>query len=184
MADNKLVLHPVNPWAILQDPEALLEALRGNGLITVAFSHVGELHYKAGRRFKDLLVFREGAPGQGADVGSFHVSLLETTDDPNFLGASNTQPPVCPGCQGRLADWTAQLGEWHLNKRRYQWACATCGRRSPVEELDWGATGGVARYSLDLWNIEYEEATPSAELLTCLEHATFENWRYFYYRFS
>lgn len=183
MSDNKLVLHPVNPWAILQDPEALLEALRGNGLIGAAFSHVGELHYRAGSRFKDLLVFREGAPGESTGPATYHASLLETTDDPNFLGASNTQPPICPGCQGKLANWTTQLGEWHLNKRHYLWACAACGRKSPVAELDWGPTGGVARYSLDLWNIQQDEAAPSKELLACLEHATFESWRYFYYRF-
>jgi hypothetical protein len=116
--------------------------------------------------------------------GGYHVSLLETTNDPSFLGASNTQPPVCPGCESGLADWTAQLGEWHLNKRRYLWACSKCGRRSPVEELDWGATGGVARYSLDLWNIQQNEAAPSMELMSCLERATFESWRYFYYRFA
>ena len=183
MSDTKLVLHPKNPWAILQDPDALLETLRGNGLIAGAFSHVGELHYRAGQRFKELLVFREGAPPDAGPAG-YHVSLLETTDDPNFLGASNTQPPVCPGCQGKLADWTAQLGEWQLNKRRYQWTCAVCGRRSAVDELDWGPTGGVARYSLDLWNVQQGAAVPSLELLSCLERATFESWRYFYYRFS
>jgi hypothetical protein len=180
MAENKLVLHPVNPWAILQDAPALMDSLRRIGLVGPAFSYVGELHYRAGSRFVDLLSFRDGAP---TDATSRHLSLLETTETPSFLGASNAHPPACPACGAKMADWTNQLLEWQNARERYAWSCAGCGRKMRVEELSWGATGGIARYSLDIWNIAEGDALPSAALLSHLEEQTFERWRYFYYRF-
>ena len=184
MADNKLVLHPVNPRAILQDPAQLLDSLRGIGLIGAGFSHFGELHYKAGPRFTELVVFREAPAAPGStDPALCHVSLLETTTDPAFLGAANAQPPLCPGCQRPLADWKAQLLTWQAEKQRYLWVCQKCGGKSPVERLDWGLTGGIARYSLDVWGVLENQAVPSEELLGFLQQETFEAWRYFCYRF-
>jgi hypothetical protein len=51
-----------------------------------------------------------------------------------------------------------------------------------VQKLDWAHTGGIARYSLDLWGIRQGAAAPSAELLALLERVTLEKWNYFYYR--
>jgi len=180
LPDNKLVLHPVNPRAILQDPPLLLEALRKAGLVGAAFSHVGELHYRAGPRFGALVAFRSTTPG---DLSGFHVALLETTEEPTFLGASNTQPPECRHCQAKLADWRTQLLAWQKARQRYLWSCPGCAKKFDFKELAWGATGGIGRYSLDLWNIGQDEAVPSAELLALLRDETLESWRYFYYRF-
>ena len=180
MPDEKLVLHPVDVRAILQDPPALLDALRGVGFIGPGFSHVGELHYRAGPRFADLVVFRAGAP---ADATSHHVSLLETTAQPTFLGAANAQPPQCPACQGRLLDWKGQLLAWQTAQRPYSWSCRQCGKSAEVQDLVWDHTGGLARYSLDVWGVHEGDASPSAELLALLERETFVPWRYFYYRF-
>jgi hypothetical protein len=52
-----------------------------------------------------------------------------------------------------------------------------------VQDLVWGSTGGIARYSLDVWGIPEGDAVPSPELLALLERETFEAWRHFYYRF-
>ena len=52
MSDNKLILHPMNPWAILQDPPQLVDALRGLGFVAAAFNYYGDLHYRAGPRFR------------------------------------------------------------------------------------------------------------------------------------
>jgi len=184
VADHKLVLHPVNPRAILQDPALLLASLRRIGLMGAAFSHLGDLHYKPGPRFRELIVFKEIplAPG-GSEPAPCHVSLLETTADPTFLGAGSAQPPLCPACQGPLSDWKAQLLTWQAEHQRYLWSCPKCKGKAPVERLDWGATGGVARYSVDVWGIPEKQAAPSEELLGFLQQETFEAWRYFYYRF-
>jgi hypothetical protein len=181
MADHKLVLHPVNPRAILQDPEHLMESLRGVGLAGGGFSHVGELHYKAGPRFRELVVFKEGAAP--ADPAQLHLSVVETTTVPRFLGGSNAQGPACPNCQTRFSDWKAQLLTWQSETRPPLSACGRCGTRRPFDALDWGTTGGVARYSLDVWGVPENAATPSPELLSALESEVQEPWRYFYYRF-
>ncbi|HLA78898.1 MAG TPA: hypothetical protein VJU18_15070 [Vicinamibacteria bacterium] len=184
MADNKLVLHPVNPRAILQDPALLLDALRGVGLIGAGFSHLGELHYKAGPRFRELIVFGEVPPAPGAsDPGPCHVFLAETTAAPTFLGAANAQPPHCPACQAPLSDWKAQLLTWQAENERYLWSCSKCKGKTPVERLEWGSTGGVGRYSLDVWGVAEGQASPSQEVLAFLQQETFEAWRHFYYRF-
>ena len=181
MADHKLVLHPVNPRAILQDPALLLASLRRIGLMGAAFSHLGDLHYKPGPRFRELIVFK--TPLSTSDPAACHLSLLETAADPTFLGAGNAQPPLCPACQGPLSDWKAQLLTWQAEHQRYLWSCPKCKGKAPVERLDWGATGGVARYSVDVWGIPEKQAAPSEELLGFLQQETFEAWRYFYYRF-
>lgn len=180
VSDNKLVLHPIDPWAILQDPPALLDSLRGVGLIAGAFSHIGELHYRAGARLLELLAFKGDPPGGPQAV---HFALLETTEVPAFLGGSNAQPPACPGCQTPLADWRKQLIEWHAAPQKYAWTCAKCGRRAPVQALVWGDTGGIARFALDAWNVPPGEALPTPELMAHLERELVARWRHFYYRF-
>jgi hypothetical protein len=181
MAENKLVLHAVDPWSILQDPALLLDGLRARGLIGAAFSHFGELHYKAGPSFRELVSFRSVGAGAGFE-SSFHVSLLETQADPTFLGGANVQPPRCFGCPGRITDWRAQLAEWQADRHQYGWTCRGCGRRIPTEKLDWLRSGGIARYALDIWGIRENEAVPSPELLDALQAATTQAWTYFYYR--
>jgi hypothetical protein len=180
MSDEKLVLHPASLRAILQDPPALMDALRAAGFVGAGFSHVGDLHYKAGPRFQEWVTFRAGV---AVDPAAHHMSLLETTPEPVFLGASNAQPPVCPDCQTRLADWKAQLLAWQTAKRPFQWSCGKCGKKMEVQDIVWGTTGGIARYSLDVWGVHEGDAVPSPELLALLETETFEPWRYFYYRF-
>jgi hypothetical protein len=180
VADEKLVLHPADLRAILQDPPALVDKLRAAGFIGAGFSHEGDLHYRAGPRFADLLVFRAAPP---SDAASHHVRVQETTPDPTFLGAANAQPPSCPACQTRLADWKAQLLAWQTATRPFSWTCPKCGKKMEVRELVWDATGGIARYSLEIWGVHEGDATPSAELLALLEAETFVAWRYFYYRF-
>jgi hypothetical protein len=180
MSEEKIVLHPAELRSILQDPPALMEALRAKGFVGGGFSHDGELHYRAGPRFAEWVTFRAGAP---AEVAPYHVSLLETTTDPVFLGASNAQPPTCPACQGPLLDWKKQLLEWQTATRPYRWSCAKCGHKMEVQDVVWGNTGGMARYSLDVWGVHAGDAVPSPELLGLLEAETFVGWRYFYYRF-
>jgi hypothetical protein len=51
-----------------------------------------------------------------------------------------------------------------------------------VQHLDWAHTGGIARYSLDVWGVRQGTARPSDELLALLKRVTFEEWNYFYYR--
>jgi hypothetical protein len=180
VADEKLVLHPTSLRAILQDPPALLDALRAAGFIGGGFSHEGDLHYRAGPRFTDFLAFRAGLEGGTA---AHHVSVQETTPEPVFLGAANAQPPACPDCQAPLGDWKAQLLAWQTAKGPYRWSCGKCGKKMEVQDLVWGSTGGIARYSLDVWGIPEGDAVPSPELLALLERETFEAWRHFYYRF-
>jgi hypothetical protein len=180
VSDEKLVLHPLDLRAILQDPPALVDALRAEGFVGAGFSHVGDLHYRAGPRFGELVTFRAGAP---PDLAPHHVSLLETSTQPVFLGAANAQPPHCAGCQTKLADWKTQLLAWQTAQRPFKWSCAKCGRSMEVQDLVWGHTGGIARYSVDVWGIGEGDAVPSAELMALLEAQTFVGWRYFYYRF-
>jgi hypothetical protein len=177
--DHKLVLHPMNPAAILQDPPELLERLRQLRLIGSSFNHLGDLHHKAGPRFAELIVFREGVVPSG-DESAPHVALLDTTEEPVFLGGGNAQAPACPGCGSRFDDWRQRLQEYAPTG---PWSCAGCGKGHPAHELDWRRRGGFARYALDVWNVREDEATPSAELLELLRVVTYEDWTWFFYRF-
>jgi hypothetical protein len=181
MAYDKLVLHPLNPRAILHDPLLLMDALRSRGLIGGSFGCDGEVHYAPGPRFRELVRFRPPAEPRR---GELHVSLSETSEEPAFLGATYAQPPLCRSCRGLFHDWRAQLASWRREMHRQRWTCPRCGRATEVRELDWGHTGGIARYSLDLWGVRRNEADPSAELLEVLKAVTLETWEYFYYRLS
>jgi hypothetical protein len=184
MADKKLVLHPGNPWAILQDPYELLDHLRALGLIAGSFPHMGELHYHAGPRFTELISFHPPAPGAPpSEPSACHVTLVETTSEPTFLGGSNVQPPACAHCGTRFDAWAAHLKAWQQKQRSYLWPCRSCGRSLHVEELNWHQTSGVARYSVDVWGIGQGEAEPAPALMSWLEQETGESWRSFFYRF-
>ena len=181
MPDHKLVLHPENPRAILQDPPGLLESLRQLRLIGPSFGHLGELHHRAGPRFLELVLFEEGVtPPTGEDA--CHVVLSETTEDPIFLGGGNAHAPSCPGCGHRHDGWRNRLQEWRLAPEK-PWVCGSCGRQRKAHELDWGRRGGFARYALDVWNVREDEAIPSPELLELLRVVTYQDWTWFYYRF-
>jgi hypothetical protein len=181
MTCEKLVLHPLNPRAILHDPLRLLDALRSGGLIGSSFGRDGEVHYSPGPRFRALVRFRTPAEPAGREL---HVSLSETSEEPAFLGTTSAPPPLCRACRAFLHDWRAQLASWRRETHRRAWTCPRCGRATEVHELDWGQTSGIARYSLDIWGIRRHEADPSPELLELLRKATLETWRYFYYRLS
>ena len=181
MAYEKLVLHPLNPRAILHDPHRLLEAVRSTGLIGSSFGRDGEVHYAPGPRFRDLVRFRKPAEAPGREL---HVSLSETSEEPALLGATSAPPPACRACRGLFHDWKAQLASWRREMHRGPWTCPRCGRATEVHELDWGHASGIARYSLDLWGIRRDEADPSPELLEVLKRVTLETWQYFYYRLS
>jgi hypothetical protein len=183
MADKKIVLHPANPWAILQDPALMIEFLQGLGLIGASFPRLGEPHYKPGPRFEELVLFSVKAAGPDKPSASCHVSLLETSTEPLFLGAGNLQPPLCPRCRAKFTNWSDHLLSWQKNKRQYLWECGNCGNKASAQELNWCRMAGIARYAIDLWEIGEGEAEPSPELLRALTQKTGENWRYFYYRF-
>jgi hypothetical protein len=176
---EKMVLHPLNPWAILHDPSVVVDALRGVGLVGASFSRDGEVHFQAGPRVRELVLFRRGAFAEGSDL---HVSLLETTEEPLFLGASNALSPRCPVCHSVFAGWRAHLQAWQRDKRHGLWPCAKCRKGVEVHRLDWMRTGGIARYALDVWGVRENAAVPSPELLATLTRVTFQAWGYFYYR--
>jgi len=183
MADKKLVLHPSNPWAILQDPPLLLDHLRGFGLLGSSFPHLGDLHYHAGPRFAELVQFRSSGAGLAAAVSACHVSLLETMPEPSFLAGSNARPPACPRCHAKFVNWSKDIPAWQADKRQYRWRCPGCARNLPVEALDWDGTAGVARYALDIWGVGEREAEPTRELLGFLAAEMAEHWQFFYYVF-
>ena len=183
MSDHKLVLHPVNPSAILQDPPELLERLGQLRLIGPSFNHLGEVHHKPGPRFRELVVFKGGAaPSPAGDGPVYHVALTPMTGEPVFLGGANAGAPLCPGCRARIEGWRKKLQEWQMTPSE-PWTCGKCGRRRRAHELEWDHRGGFARYALDIWNIHEDEAEPSAELLELLRVVTYEEWTHFYYRF-
>jgi hypothetical protein len=183
MADRKLVLHPANPWAILQDPPALVERLREIGLVGASFPHMGELHHRPGLRFQELVLFRPESAGGSTPPSACHVSVIETAAEPVFLGGSNAQPPSCPACRTKFQSWTTLLRSWQEDKRRFRWPCRSCNKAIAIEQLDWNRTGGIARYSVEVWEVGEGEAGPSPELMRFLEEEMKEPWRHFFYRF-
>jgi hypothetical protein len=81
-----------------------------------------------------------------------------------------------------MVDWKQQLLLWQTEKKPYVWHCPKCSQALAIEKLDWGKTGGFARYSIEVCGVSEGAAEPSNELLSFLQGETLEHWRYFYYR--
>jgi hypothetical protein len=195
VSDHLLILHPCDPWAVLEDRLRLMADLARIGLLGSPYFWYGETHYQVGQRFFDLLEFQSSHTvgvladtAQGLQVVErvdsrqlCHIQLTDPTPVPHFLGAANTLPPRCPACHGEAVDPFALVGAWYEAMSTFMWRCSTCQHASAIHELDWRRAAGFARQAIRLWEIRAEAARPTPHLLALLAQTTGVGWTYFYY---
>lgn len=186
MPSNLLILYPRDAQQIPPDSGGLIDALHAIGFIADTFSFEGELHWRPGERFLELITFLGcspvvslGEPGLTGDEFC-HIQFDGPLAQAQFIGGENTKPPRCPGCGYRTVEWESLRDHW-LATPDEPWRCPLCGRTYRIPELNWRQCAGFGRYFIRVWGIFEGEAVPSEELMQHLRSHGGE-WRHFYYR--
>lgn len=175
---GRLVLTPVDPYFLPQDPAAILDRLRQLGLVDGALTET-EGHYLLGTRFMQLVTFMGCSPFIRLEPGEpeepfCHLIVKEPTAEPKLLTGNNTRPPRCAACRKRLDDWRERLAGRLVT-------CPHCGHQQDPATYDFRQTAGWGRLFLFIENIFPQEAIPSPELLDGLATASGgEPWHHFY----
>jgi hypothetical protein len=195
MSDHKLVLHPIDPWTSLANQAALINELTALGLLGEQYEWFGETHYKPGADFLRLVEFSHNhtvvvmgdTPNGLQEVDcvdsreACHLHLSNVAPEPEFRGVANTLPPLCPSCHYEPEEPFEIVGKWYENKADFRWVCPHCKTSSALNEMNWRRSAGIARYTLDIWEVWQGEAIPSETLLHRLHSTTDTEWTYFYY---
>jgi hypothetical protein len=199
MAENKMILYPKNPHALLGGMNRFLNGLMDIGLINEEFEYYREKNcFRQGKKFLELIKFLEVRKSILVDkthpledhyaVDNSTTCFVQAKDfgnDLEILGVMNsyTNPPVCPSCGNKIIDFSTVISEWYENKNLFLWTCKQCNSKMHIYDLDWKQGLGFAHYCLDIWHIHFQEAVPSEEFLKSLYDITGQTWIYFYFRF-
>lgn len=105
-----------------------------------------------------------------------HVVVHGPFSQPRLITGPNTVKPRCPACRARFDDWKRNLEKWTVANATVP--CGQCGAINSVADLDWRQHAIVARVLVELRNVFPGEASPGDALMTRLEQATGEPWRY------
>lgn len=187
MADNQLILHPLDSTVSLHSRRDLLYRLEEMGFIGAPLIFEGQQHYRPGTRFLQLLTFLGCSPvvalGEPGLTGNefCHLQLDGPYQEPHFIGGNNVKAPRCPGCGFRVENWVVLVQQWQARPAQ-RWHCPLCGMEYAVPQLRWRQCAGFGRVALRIWGIFEGEAVPSEELLTALRKASGFEWQYFYFR--
>lgn len=178
---GRLILTPAKAWDC---PETgpLVAALSESGLIGAPIH--GLVHaFRVGPAFLELVAFTGCAVAITSDplVGRAfcHLQMPPASPEPRLHQGRNTRPPRCPGCRGRLPDWSTRLAGW-ADDPHADLICPTCGAAHPPWRWDWKQQGGLGRRLILIEEIFPGEAVPTPALLGILEQASGAGWRYFY----
>lgn len=189
----RLVLHPDDPTAFVEDDSRLRAALYDIGLLGEAFEFQGRQFFQAGPRFAELVVFlgcsplielerRDDEHGQPRMDAFCHVQLAAPEPAPRLWVGDPAAVPRCPHCRQAIPDWKEQLAQWRADPLGSTWRCPACGGSAGPAQLNWRQAGGVLRGRIELAGIHLYEAVPSDELLACLGQTGHGSWKYFYAR--
>ena len=187
MADNQLILHPLDSTASLHSKRDLLYRLEQIGFISTPLMLEGQQHYRPGDNFLQLLTFLGcspvvalGEPGATGDEFC-HLQLDGPYEQPRFVGGSNVKSPRCPGCGFRAENWQELVALWQATPEQ-RWRCPLCGKEYHVPQLRWRQCAGFGRFFLRIWGVFEGEAVPSEELFRVLREVSGFDWQYFYFR--
>ncbi|HEY3056306.1 MAG TPA: hypothetical protein VGK31_10295 [Thermoanaerobaculia bacterium] len=176
MSDHKLILYPKDPHAPAVEREQIEEPLRTAGFIGKPIEVVGEMRYRPGSRFEKLLPF--SGPSEPAHCT---IEIPEAKNDVEFLGGANVEAPSCRSCGFNIEQWADAVSAWFDDRETFVASCPACGSKAKLWELDWHHTNAFGRYSVDVWNVDLGDATPSENLLHILANTNGGEWDYFYY---
>lgn len=163
----------------------MIQALEEVGFIAESIDFQGEMHYRPGHEFLELMTFLGcspvvslGEPGLTGD-DFCHIALLSEQAEPYFLHGKNIKPPRCPHCRQTENDWQSLIQKWTDNKK-HPFTCPHCGQQSDITELKWRQSAGFLRSGIAVWGIYEGEAVPAEQLLNILQQQSGCPWKYFY----
>lgn len=199
MSDNELILHPEDPFAIINDVEAFTRDLHKIGFLGETFNFFGTECYRPGIKFYELIRFLEerttiiiGEEGTRPEDwqrvpnrSTCFVQIRKLKQESEFwFSFLTTSTPFCLACGNILTFETAKtiVHDWHLNKSGFHWTCPHCSKTLRIQDIDWDRTGGFGRASISIMHVHFREAIPSKSLLDQLQTVTQERWTYFYSR--
>jgi DNA-directed RNA polymerase subunit RPC12/RpoP len=181
---GRLVLAPVDPYLLPEEPQDLLRGLREIGFIDQALNNAPG--YLLGEHFMQLVTFMGCSPSIKLEPPSpgesfCHLRLDGPYPRPKLMYGKNTQPPRCQSCRKRLNDWRASFATWEESTHGSQTSCPHCGHNQDPMTYDFRQSAGCARLFLLVENIFPQEAIPSPALLTTLKRVTNgADWHHFY----
>jgi hypothetical protein len=177
---GSLYLHPSDPWAEPPDPKAVLDALRGLGVLGESF---GSGTWLAGDGLLRHITFAGCSPylefTPPTDGGSdfCHIALLGPFESPRIHTGPNTLKPRCPACKTRVADWQPLAAAFDAAPA-IPWRCPACGAEQGIETLRWRQHAVFGRLLLEIRGVFPAEGVPSDSLLSALEAATGMPWQF------
>ncbi|RME55988.1 hypothetical protein D6779_11450, partial [Candidatus Parcubacteria bacterium] len=195
MSDNILVIHPIDPQAVVDNLSHFISMLQQTEFIGEPFEWYGEIHYYPGRLFLKWITFLSShtvicVDGSQSVEGALkvdsrqdcHIHFPEPHPEPEFLGGANVVSPRCPRCfymyEGDSLDI---VSAWYDDKKGFVWRCPSCHNTFRIYELDWRKNGSFGRQQIRIWGIWVGEALPSDSFLHLLKSITQLDWTYCYY---
>ena len=190
MSIHALSLHPADPN--FAPPSNFADRLRQLDFIGDAFDYFGDVRFRPGATFFDLIRFErthdvielkpssEGLtelPPQ--DSRNFVQIELSSSDETGVMCGCNIRDPLCPVCAMQLPDWAELIGAWHESNATFN--CKACEHSCIVPDLNWQHVAGFARYWINITQIYEGEAEPSSHFLESLADLTACDWRFFWY---
>lgn len=189
----RLILHPADATAPVPDAAGLRATVASLGLLGAPFEFQGEQYFEPGEEFLDLVVFlgcspvielqrQDGSDGMPRMDRFCHVRLPPATDAAQLQLGDPAAAPRCPKCRTAIADWREWLTRWRAEPLQPSWRCPACQHAASAADIQWRQAGAVLRTRIELGGVHPYEAVPSESLLSGLERATAQPWKYFYAR--
>ncbi len=189
----RLILYPGDAALPPVASANLAAVLADTGLAGESFHHRGLNYFLPGERFLDLIVFLGCSPvielqrqddehGEPQMDRFCHIHVAAPLPAPRLHVGDVGSTPRCPSCRAPIAQWQQALSAWQEEPMRASWHCPACGASAAAAQIQWRQAAAVLRCGVELGGIHPFEAIPADELLSALERATSQPWRYYYVR--
>lgn len=187
MAENLLILTPVEPQQSITDSTDLEKLLAEENFLGEVTDFHGERHFFPGDEFMMLITFMGCSPmiatGEMDKDGEqyCHITIEGPLEQPHYIIGDNVKIPRCPGCGHRFEDYPSLLDSWQSSSTEV-FDCPDCNRELDVTQLRWRKCAGFGRLFIKIWGVFESEAVPSPNLISLLKRHTGLEWHHFYIR--
>jgi len=195
MPAPKLLLLPADPDTAAVPENRLVQELQRIGLVAARMPLQQAAFYPVGEHFLQLVTFLGCSPAieldppgdpqeleQASAAGRFCHIFIDSGEQLQFRGDSQTQAPRCPRCRSPEPDWKAALQAWREGKHGLDWSCQACDFSGRLSDLVFRKTAGFGRTFLEIRGIYPAEAVPGPALLNTLAELTGSPWTSIYLR--
>jgi len=191
---HKLVLVPANVDHPAVETTALVDVLRGIGLLGAAICHDASSGFRAGANFLQLVSFLGCSPAielepppdpqqcrHACMSGKLrHIRVPAPDQRIRFRGDQRLPAPRCPHCRKAEERWPVLLARWRSDPGKSDWECSICGHPGRLFDLNFRQRGAFGRNFVDIWGVHPAEAVPDASLLSALGDCSGGKWKYLY----